>query len=186
VVGRQRPGVHDHLDELRHGRAVPVPLVGVEDVEPDLLGDVAVLQQRHEGRLVRDERPDVVGVVDDPPQRERAAAAGAEGVDGSQAGGVDDAVQVLGVQLRGHPTVRRQPAALRSARVVRDDGAVVEVVDELGEAGRRHRRPEDEQRWVPARRRRPADVVGQHGAGDLEGAGGRCRHVGSLSWVCRD
>jgi hypothetical protein len=148
VVGRERPGVHDELDELRHGRAVALPLVGVDDVGLHPLGDVGVLEQGHQRRLVRDERAHVVGVLDDPPQRERAATAGAEGVDGTEApwrrrSGAGPARAAA--RSPGRPG---QPAALGAPRVVGDDRAVVEVLDELGEARRRHRRPEDEQRPV--------------------------------------
>ena len=163
--------MHDERDELRQRGAEALTLVGGDDVLVDALGYDAVLEDGGQRRFVRDQRADVAGEPGDPVEGERSPAAGSEHVDRAQTRGLDDAVHVLTVQLAGDRAVRGQGAALGTARVVGDDGAVGEVGDELLEAGCRHRRAEDEQRPVPARDQRLTHVVRQDGAGRLDGVG---------------
>jgi hypothetical protein len=113
-------------------------------------------------------------------QAAHTATARPERVHRPEPGGLDDAVVVLGVHLRRELTTGLTDASLHAAGVVGDDRAVGEVTDELLEARGAHRRAEDEQRAYVARGVGLTDVIRQPGAGDVEGVGGRRRHLGSF------
>jgi hypothetical protein len=176
VVRRDGAVVHDDRDELRHRRPHAGPLVRLVDVATHRECGLAVGQDRREGRLVRDDRPEVLGMARHERERVHRAAAAREQVHRTEAEILDDPVEVVGVFLRGRPAHRvvlRAP--LDAPRVVRDHGPVREVTGERAEAARAHRGRDEEQR---RRVCRPsgAHVVGQCRARHLERAGRRLGH----------
>ena len=179
VVGPQAL-MHDQLDELRHGWAEAVPLVGVDDVGEHPDRHLTVFEQRDHRWLVGDEGAHVLGVDDHPVQPAHAAAARPERVHRPEPGRLDDAVVILGVHLHRELAAGPTGAPLHAAGVVGDDRAAREVTDELLEAGGAHRRAENEQRAFVARGVGLMDVVRQRGAGDIEGVGGRLGHACSF------
>ena len=125
---------------------------------------------------------DVLRVSDDPVQRAHPSPARPEGVHRAETRRLDDAVVVLGVGLGSELAPGRAGAPIHTPRVVGDHGTVTEVAHQLLESGRPHRRAEDEQRPVVAGLLRFAHVVGQHGAGNVEGMGGRLGQRCSSRW----
>src|SRR5205823_495285 len=115
-----------------------------------------------------------------PVQAAHAAAARPERVHRPEPGDLDDAVVVLGVHPHGDLAAGLTGAALHATRVVGDDGAVRKMTDELLEARGAHRRAEDEERALVARGFGLTNVIGQRGAGNVNGVGGRLGHVGSF------
>ena len=131
LPGRQR-------DERRHPGSPPALVVRVLHLL--LRGErlLRIRQHAQQGRLVRDERADVVGVRGDEVQPGDRAPAAAEEVDRPAELG-DQPVQVVGLLLggvRGLAVAAGAPA--EAARVVRDHGPVREVRRERAEAGRVH------------------------------------------------
>ena len=123
---------------------------------------------RRERWLVRHEGAHVIGVLGDERQGVHRATAAGKHVDRPASELLDDLVDVVGMLL-GCRRGRRlgQLAALASAWVVGDHGAVGEVAGQGAEAGGAHRRGDQEQGSGVRRTARP-DVVGQGRARDLE------------------
>ena len=91
-----------------------------------------VRHERGERRLVRDGGPDVARVLRDERQRDDGAAAAREQVDRPAADRLDDAVDVVGLDLRGdrHGRVVGRAALAVVARVVRHDRPIGEMACE--------------------------------------------------------
>ena len=146
-----------------------------------------VRHERGERRLVRDRGPDVARVLRDERQRDDGAAAAREQVDRPAADRLDDAMDVVGLDLwgdrRGRIVGRASLAVV--ARVVRHDRPIGEMACERREAAGARRRADQHERRLGGLVVAP-DVVGERrardlegpgfGAGDGRGGGGRCGH----------
>ena len=170
----------DQCDELRHRPAEPVPLVRLLDVRHGRQRRLAVRQELHRRRLVRDQRAHLLGVLSHQRQRVHRAAAGGEEIHRAAAERVDKPVQVVGVLVRRRLAgVVRLLAAAGAARVVGDHRTVAEALDQAGEALGAHRRSDHQQDRLGGRRRLPY-VVGQDGPRHVEGVGLRLTHLSLL------
>jgi hypothetical protein len=115
-------------------------------------------------------------------QKERARRTTAAGEDVNRSGVVrrDEPMQIVGVLVgRALSGAIGAEAALGSAGVVRHDSAVGEVPRQGAEAGGTHRGPDQQQDRLRARVVSP-NVIGQRGAGHVQGLGSRLGHVSSL------
>ena len=127
-------------DEVRHPRPPASALVGLVD-RPD--GGERMLPVGKNGaqrRLVRDERPHVLRMLRHQRERVHRAAAGGEQVDRPAADGLNEPMQVLGVDFWRYPSFGvGLDAALASPRIIGDDRTVREMPGQSAEAGRTHR-----------------------------------------------
>jgi hypothetical protein len=165
----ERPLVAGDGDEVRHPGAPAAALVGLLHRAGGRQRVLPVGQDRGERRLVRDQRPHVPRVPGHQRERVDRAAAAGEQVDRPATDRLDEPVQVVGVDV-GRDRAGRVGlhAALDTAWVVGHHGAVGEVPRQRGEPGGAHRRA-DQQQDRPAAGVVAPNVVGQGGAGDVQG-----------------
>ena len=176
VLGADQARVADERDELRHGRAEAAAQVRLLDVLVSGERPGAVRRFEDRGRLVRDERADLLRVPGDQDERIDRPAAAREDVHRARLQLGDQPVQVIGVLVgRGLQGAVRALAAAGAPGVVGDDRAVGEVPGQGGEAVGAHGRSDHQQDWVTARLG-GSDVVMQHGARHGQGAGLRLGH----------
>ena len=125
---------------------------------------------------MRDERPDLLGVLGHQGQRVDGAAAAGEDVRRSGVQRGDQPVQVVGVLIGGgFGGAVGAPAAVGAAGVVGHDGSVGEVAGQGAESGGAHRRSDDQQDRLGAGVVAP-DVIAQHGAWHVQGVSLRVGH----------
>jgi hypothetical protein len=127
-----------------------------------------VRQHARRRRFVGDEGPHQIWVRGDEGECVDGPTAAGEQVDRASADRVDHGAHVAGVHLGGHFEVGVRPlAALDAPGVVSHDRAVGEVGRQRAEPGGTHRRADHDQDRTPSRLAL-ADVVVQHGTGDLQ------------------
>ena len=176
-LGGHRPLVAHDGDELGHAGPEAAALVRLVDRLGDRQRALAIGQDRGERRLVRDERPDVLGVLRHEGERVDRAAAAGEQVDRARVERGDDPMQVVGVLLgRGRAGRIGLRAALDAPRVVGHHGAIGEVARERHEPAGAHRRSDENS--AGAEPGPFADVVGQGRARRVQGVRGRLGHRG--------
>jgi len=167
-AGLDRAHVADQRNEGGHRRAVAAALVGLADVGARGQHGLTVGQLSRGGRFVRHQRADQPGMPGHQGQRVDRAAAAAEDVGRPGVHRPDQPAQVVGV-LAGHRPWRLAIGALAApgpAGIVGHHHPVGELPGQGGEAGRTHRRPDEQQDRVP--RAAVAHVVVQHGARRLQ------------------
>jgi NADPH:quinone reductase-like Zn-dependent oxidoreductase len=180
VVLGNRARVAGDRDELGHRRAEPAAQVRVVDVHAGGEYRSAVWQYAEGGRLVRDERPDLVRVLGDKRQRVDRPAAARENVHRPGTERRDQPVQVVGVLVGGGLKRAVCPSAAPGApRVIGHHGAVGEVPGQRREPGGAHRGPDDQQDRVRARIGAP-DVIVQNATRHWQFVGLRISHGRSL------
>jgi len=170
----ERTAVADDDDEVRHAGAPPAALVGLVDRFARRQRVLPVGHNRGQRRLVRHKRPHLLRMLRDKSERADRAAAAGEQVHGSPANRLNEPIQVVGVSIGRHRTVRiGQDAALGPAWVIGDDRAIGEVLRQGAEAGCAHRQTDEQQDRLGAGLV-PPNVIRQRCAGDVKSMG---RHV---------
>ena len=170
---------HAHGEEGGEPRAPAALLIGAADGVVRALGELRVGQHAHDGRLMGDDPADVLGMRREQGERGDGAAAAGEHLHRRAEIGDQD-VEVLRLQgrvVQGAAVAAGAPA--ESARVVRDDGAVRELGDQVGEAVGGHGLADDQQHLSPVGRgQRAVHVVDDLGVGQGQGAGLHGHSVG--------
>ena len=163
---------HAHGEEGGESRAPAAFVIGAADGVVRALGELRIGQDAHDGRFMGDDPADVLGMRREQGERGDGAAAAGEHLHRCAEIG-DQGVEVLRLQgrvVQGAAVTAGAPA--ESPRVVRDDRAVRELGDQVGEALDGHGLADDQQRLpVVGRRQRTVHVVDDLGVGQGQGAG---------------
>ena len=163
-------------DELRHRRSEAAPEICLVNVHRCGQRRPAVRQHLGGRRLVRYERPDLIGMAGHEGEGVHGSAAAGKQINRSRAQRGDQPVEIVRVLIgRRLSGVVGPLAALDSAGVIRHDRSVGEMTGEGTESCSAHRRPDHQQHRRAACGIAP-DVIGQHSARHVKGVSLRFGH----------